>query len=63
MRTRPFRAAIAAIAVAVLFVPTPPPALRAQAAAGVDAALLGGSALALDRPGARRPFHCGRREQ
>ena len=42
MRTRPFRAAIAAVAAAVLFVPTPPPALRAQAAAGVDAALLAG---------------------
>ena len=42
MRTRPFRAAIAAVAAAVLFVPTPTPALRAQAAAGVDAALLAG---------------------
>ena len=42
MLTRPFRAAIAAVAVALLFVPTPPPALRAQAAAGVDAALLAG---------------------
>ena len=42
MRTRPFRAAIAAVAAAVLFVPSPTPALRAQAAAGVDAALLAG---------------------
>jgi photosystem II stability/assembly factor-like uncharacterized protein len=42
MFTRPLRAAIAAIAVAVLFVPAPPPSLRAQAAAGIDASLLAG---------------------
>jgi photosystem II stability/assembly factor-like uncharacterized protein len=42
MFTHPLRAAIAAIAVAVLFFPTPPPVMRAQAAAGIDAALLAG---------------------
>ncbi len=42
MSTRPLRAAIAAIAATVLFVPTPAPSLRAQAAAGIDAALLSG---------------------
>ena len=44
MSTRPLRAAIAAIAATVLFVPTPAPALRAQAAAGIDAAFSPASA-------------------